>query len=308
MPSDPPPPNRPTKSGELATAASFVIWGLSPLYWTLLPDISSFQVVAWRILFALGFLSIALTAKRHWKNLLDGLRNGRVLAIHLVSASLIAVNWVAYIYAVTHHHLLQGSLAYFMVPILNVLMGTLLLHEKLTRLQWTAVALATAGVLNELIQFGKLPFLALIMAFSFSLYGLLKKRSPMGPLSGLSIECSLLLPGVMAYLLWQSASGELFLPATLPSWLLLSVSGAITAAPLLLFAFGAQRIPLAMVGIFQFLAPTLKFALGTLYFNEAFDRGKLITFALIWIAVVAFIISQFQRSRAKLMAPPPPNA
>jgi len=285
--------------GELATASSFVIWGLSPLYWIILPEITSLQVVAWRILFASGFLAMIITLRKRWSDLMAALTSGRVLGIHLVSASLIAINWLAYIYAVTHEQLLQGSLAYFMVPILNVLMGTLFLHEKLSGLQWAAVGLATAGVFNEFIQFGQLPLLALTMAFSFSLYGLMKKRSPLGPLSGLSIECGLLLPVVLGYMLWQSTSGgPLYIPGSLPSWLLLSISGAITAVPLLLFAFGAQRIPLALVGIFQFVAPSIKFGLGVLYYHEPFDQSKLITFVLIWIAVVLFIFSQLRRGRS----------
>ena len=273
-------------TGMLYAALAFVIWGLFPLYFQFIASVPPLEVVlhrsAWSLLFVLGILAW----QRRWAWLRDTLRQPRRVGLFACSALLLSVNWLVYVYAVQTGHVVDASLGYFINPLVNVLLGVLVLRERLRSLQWVAVALAACGVLWLTWQAGRLPWIALVLAGSFGLYGLMRKTASLGALEGLALENLLLAPLVLPALAWWTlrhggalAQGD---PAQI-GWLLLA--GPLTALPLLLFAAGARRIPLATLGMLQYVTPSLQLVLGVFVFHEPFDSHRLLGFVLIWSAL-----------------------
>lgn len=275
--------------GVVYATLAYTAWGLFPLYFHQLAGVAPLEVVMHRTLWSLVFLLAVLLCKRHWAWLGAVLRQPRVLGAFAVSAALLTVNWLTYVWAVQNHHVLDASLGYFILPLVNVAIGFFVLHERPRRGQWLAVAVATAGVLWLAVQAGHPPWIALILALSFGGYGLLRKVGALGALEGLALETLLLAPlagSVLLYLSWQGSSAFVSGNTGMLGWLLLG--GPLTAMPLLLFAAGARRITLTTMGILQYISPSLQFALGVWLFQEPFASARLLGFGLIWAALVIY--------------------
>jgi chloramphenicol-sensitive protein RarD len=285
-------------SGMAATVTAFVIWGLLPLYLRTLHGVPAFQVVAHRVTWAC-VLVLGVLALRGELPSLRGALARRGVALRLVAtAVLISANWLVYVWAVNSGRVVETSLGYFINPLVNVVLGVVVLSERLNRLQWTAVALAGAGVLYLTVTAGHLPWIALALALSFGLYGLIRKTVQVDALPGLAIETTLLAPLAVAYLAWSDVGGSgAFWQLGVLIDLLLVASGLVTALPLFLFAYGARRLPYSTVGVLQYIAPTLQLACGVLIFHEPFGRTRALGFALIWGALLIYAIDGLLRAR-----------
>jgi len=282
------------RRGLWIAVASFVLWGVMPLYWHALKAVPSLQIVMHRIVWSTVFVAGYLTwQRRDW--LRAALAKPRVAWMLALSGVLIAFNWGLYIWAVNAGHVVESSLGYFINPLVSVLFGVLFLRERLTRVQWVSVALATLGVLWLTVQYGRPPWIALGLALSFALYGLIRKIAAIDAIAGLGIESVYLFAPALATLLRSEAHGHGgFLPTHgAAGWgpaldLMLVFGGALTALPLIGFAYAVRRAPLSVVGLLQYISPTLQFLIGVLLLGEAFDRDRAVGFVFIWIALALF--------------------
>lgn len=277
------------RTGLLYAALAYAMWGLFPLYFQHVRSVGALEIVLHRSVWSLAFLLLLLLLLRRGGAVLAALRVPRQLALFGASALLLSANWLLYVWAVNHGRVIDASLGYFINPLVSVLLGVLVLRERLRRLQWMAIGVAAAGVLWLALRSGTLPWVGLAIAFSFGLYGLLRKTAPLGALEGLALETLLLAPIALPLLAaWtlQGTSALATAPASLIGWLL--VAGPLTAIPLLLFAAGARRIPLATLGLLQYIAPTLQLMLGIWWFGEPFDTPRLVGFGLIWAALALY--------------------
>lgn len=296
------------RRGVLQASLAYVIWGLFPLYFRLLQGVVALEVLAHRVVWSMLFLLGVLTVRRQWDWLGPALRNRRVLALFLASSALIGTNWYVYIWAVSHGRVVDASLGYFITPLVNVVTGWLVLKERLRPVQWAAVATAAAGVAWLTWAQGTPPWIALILAASFSTYGLLRKTATLGALEGLTLETLLLGPLALAGLGWAIAQGQSAFPgATLDLQLLLMLAGPLTAVPLLLFAGGARRIPLNLLGMLQYIGPTIQLALGVWLFHEPFAGARAQGFVIIWAACALFSAELWWRSRSTPTPRPAPT-
>ncbi|HEY0946033.1 MAG TPA: EamA family transporter RarD [Opitutaceae bacterium] len=288
--------------GGLAAFSCYFIWGIVPIYWKQMHSVDARELIAHRLVWSLVFLLGVVAWRGGLAEFRAALANTRSLAINLLSSALLTVNWLVYVWGVNHGHVIECSLGYFLVPLLNVALGRLVLGESLRPAQAIAIALAGAGVTLLIVQFGRPPWIALALAGSFGFYGLLRKQSPLGPLTGLAAETSLLAPFAAAYLLWRNHTGEGALGAVDTTTTLFILStGVVTAIPLLLFAYGARRLRLTTLGLLQYAAPTCQFLLGWLVYEEPFSRERAGAFALIWAGLAIYTAEAFrsQRFRSK---------
>lgn len=275
--------------GILYAASAYVLWGLFPLYFMHLAAVPVTEVLVHRIVWSLVFVLALLGGRRHWGWLAPALRQPRVLGAFALSALLLSCNWLTYIWAVSNGHVIDASLGYFITPLVHVLLGYTVLHERPRRLQWAALALATLGVIWLTALTGKLPWIALVLAASFGVYGLLRKIAVLGALEGLTLETLLLAPpALIALALWWGRGPASFPAAELSTNALLIGVGPLTAVPLLLFAAGARRIPMTTLGLLQYIGPTIQFGLGVWLFNEPFGGQRLVGFGLIWAALALY--------------------
>lgn len=278
---------------------AYLIWGLFPIYFWLLRRSGPFEIVAYRIWVALVFCLLAIAITRSWRPFVEVLRKPRITGVLLLAGVLVSLNWTLYVWGVNHGHAIDASLGYFINPLVSATFGVVLLGERMRRLQWAAFALGTLAVLVLTFGYGKVPWVALGLAFSFGIYGLVKKMvsASVPPLAGLAIETGATTPFALAYLGWLSASGGG--TVELVSWygLLVLAAGPVTAVPLLFFAAAAARIPLSTLGILQYLAPILQFLAGWLVFGEHMPLERWVGFVIIWIAVVVFLSDALRNSR-----------
>ncbi len=275
--------------GILYATLAYVAWGVFPLYFRQVAAVPALEVVAHRTLWSMVFVAVVLAARGRWAWLAQLRRQPRVVAAFLLSALLLSANWLIYVWAVHNRHVVESSLGYFILPLVNVAMGYVFLRERPRRAQWLALAVAAAGVAWLTLQTGRLPWIALALALSFGFYGLLRKTAVLGALEGLALETALLAPLALAWLAWSAWSGQaawVAADAATLGWL--TLAGPITAVPLLLFAAGARRIPLATMGVLQYISPSLQFALGVWLFGETVQPARLAGFALIWLALVLY--------------------
>jgi chloramphenicol-sensitive protein RarD len=278
-----------TSKGLTAGAVAFAIWGLFPLYFHPLRQISAFQVIAHRVVWSCLFVLVWTTIRGELPTLRATLVNRSVVSRLAVSATLISINWVVYVWAIMNGHVVESSLGYFINPLVNVLLGVALLSERLSRAQWTAVALAATGVVYLTIVAGSPPWIALTLAFSFGIYGLIRKVVKVESLPGLATETLVLFPFAVTYLFWCESAGTGALGHTGPAIAALLIgSGPLTAIALFLFAYGARLLPYSTVGVLQYIAPTLQLACGVFAFHEQFERTRAIGFALIWAALLIY--------------------
>jgi len=278
------------RTGILFAALAFLCWGLFPLYFHALREVPPTQILLHRVLWSLLFLAIVMTVRRQWKWLGPLMGQPRVIGSFVVSSLLLSGNWLLYIWAVNNGHVIEASLGYFINPLFNVMLGYVVLKERLRTGQWLAIAVAACGVAWLAWDAGRLPWIALLLAASFGSYGLMRKTAALGALEGLSFETMLLFPFALGYLVWLTLQGENSFANTASdsTRMLLVAAGPITAIPLLLFAAGARRIPLSVLGLLQYIGPTIQFALGVFLFHEAFTQGRLIGFLMIWGALALY--------------------
>jgi chloramphenicol-sensitive protein RarD len=290
------------KKGTLYALGAYFIWGFFPVYFKLLHEAPPIQVVCHRIVWSFVLLAIILSARREWKTLRLAITGPKMLGIFLISSILLSVNWLTYIYGVQAGYIVETSLGYFINPLVSVLFGIVFLHERLRSLQWVAVTLAGVGVLYLTIDYGYVPWIALVLAFSFGLYGLVKKTSPLGSFYGLSLETGLLFIPCISFLIFAGINGTgVFGHSDMLTNILLILTGPFTAVPLLLFGAAARMIDLSMLGLLQYIAPTLQFLIGVWIYNEPFTFSNLVGFCIIWLALAILWVegySQYRRVRS----------
>jgi chloramphenicol-sensitive protein RarD len=289
---------RSQQGGLLATAA-FVFWGAFPFYFKLVAHINPLEVLANRIIWAAFFLFFFLLALKSWRNVFAAFRDLKNGLYLLLATLLIATNWGTYIWAVTHDRLFEASLGYYINPLLNVFLGFVLLKESLRPIQWYAVLLAAIGVSIEIIALGKVPWVALILAFSFGFYGFIHKNIKVDSMSGLFIETLLLLPVALIYLAILMADNIGPVAWSEKDWILLIAAGPVTIIPLLLFTAAAKRITYSSLGFFQYITPSILFLLATFYYKEPFSLLKLTTFVFIWLALILLSMDVLKQQTRK---------
>ena len=298
MPATPTSAATDARRGAIGAALAYAWWGLFPLYFKAVSAVPPLEMVAHRIAWSLLFLAGVLAVQRHWAWLGPALRSPRVVATFAASAVTLAVNWFIYIWAVSHGHVVEGSLGYFINPLVNVVIGALVLREHMRAGQWAAVALATLGVVWLTWQAGRLPWIALSLAFTFSAYGLQRKLAPLGTLEGLTMETLTLAPLALGALAWWTHAGTAhFVGATPGLMALVAAAGPVTAIPLLLFAYGARRIPFSLLGLLQYIGPTLQLICGVWLLGESFEGPRVWGFVTIWCALALYSGEGWWRSR-----------
>lgn len=295
--------NNEYKKGIFFALGAYVLWGILPIYWELIHHIGAFEILAFRIIFSAIFMIFILIIGKNQRQAF--IRDVNQLVTHpiqlvaiVVAGYVITINWGTFIWAVTNGHVLQSSLGYYINPLVSILLALIFLKERFNKFEWLAILFAFIGVLYMTLKVGEFPIVALMLAFSFGIYGLLKKVVHIDAISSITVECIVTAPAGLIYVgyLWQQH--QLSFGMNMSSfWLLFS--GAITAIPLILFSAGAKRIPLSLTGFIQYVGPTIMFVLGIFLFNEPFDINQLITFIFIWIGIVLYSTSQYLKMKRR---------
>jgi chloramphenicol-sensitive protein RarD len=277
------------------------MWGAFPLYWPLLEPAGAVEILGHRILWSVLTMGLILLLWRRTSQIRALVADRRVFALLAVAAAVITVNWAVYIYGVNNGRVVETSLGYFINPLVTVLMGVFILGERLRRLQWVAMAVAGFAVVVLALDYGRLPWVALVLAFSFGSYGLAKKTANVGAVESLTLETALISPVAAAYLFWLSSQGQAnFAAHGVGHALLLTTTGIVTAIPLICFGAAATRVSMVSLGLLQYLAPTFQFALGVLWFHEEMPSGRWVGFALVWVALVIFTFEAVKHRRRQL--------
>lgn len=277
--------------GALAGTICLLMWGLVPLYWKQLAEINPVELIAHRHVWSVAFLLVLVAAQGEFGEMRAAFGNRRGLALNLLSALLLTTNWLFYVWGVNSGRVVECSLGYFLVPLVNVAAGRLVLHEQLRRAQWIAIACAAGGVGLMFVQVERAPWIALVLAASWGAYSLLRKRSPLGSLTGLTVETLLLVPLAAVFLLWCHRTGAGALGRVdLRTHLFLLSAGVITAIPLLLFVYAARRIRMSTLGLLQYLSPTVQLLVGVWVYHESFGRTRALGFALIWAGLALYTV------------------
>ena len=277
--------------------SAYTLWGLFPIYWPLLEPASPVEIVSHRAVWTLVFCFIILWLTKTLKSTLALLKRPKIVAGLFLGSILISINWIIYIYAATSGHVVEASLGYYINPIVVIATGVLILKEKMRPLQWLSVGVATLGVAVLTLDYGRLPWIALGLAFSWGGYGLVKKQLGLGALEGLSIETLISSGAYLAYLIWLGNQGEGQFGVSWKITLLFIGGGAVTAIPLLLFNGATNRLPLTLIGLLQYITPTIQFSIGVWYFHENMPAARWIGFVIIWIALVALALDLVKSGR-----------
>ncbi|WP_366555322.1 EamA family transporter RarD [Aquibaculum sediminis] len=280
--------------------ATFIFWGLAPIYFRQVAWVDPYELLAHRVVWSALVLAPLVILANEMGKVRQALRDRRTLLALAGSTVLISLNWLIFIIAIVSDRLLEVSLGYYLNPLINVLLGLVFLRERMGRLRWLGVALGAIGVANLALRHEGFPWISISLALCFGFYGLIRKQTALGARDGLFLETILLLPLALAFLLWLNVQGTgAFLSAAVPgSDLMLMASGVVTAVPLLWFAAAARRLELATIGVMQYIAPTLQFFLAILVFGEAFTSVHAVTFVFIWVGVVCFIVGSLMERRA----------
>lgn len=287
------------RRGYLYGLAAYTMWGFFPIYFKLLQPSPPLEILAHRVVWSVVFVALLLTAMRNWRFLGPLLRDRRRLGGITVAAVLIAVNWGTYIYAVNSSRVVETALGYFITPLVVVLLGVTVLRERLRGLQWAAVGIGTLAVAILAVDYGHLPYVALVLAASFGCYSLIKKRMSLPPAEGLFVESAVLTLPALAFLTWLTWSGGAeFGQVSVTHTLLMVFAGVLTATPLLLFAGAANRVPLVGLGVLQYVAPILQLACGVLLYHEPMPPARIAGFGLVWLALVVFTVDGIRSARA----------
>ncbi|KKW51790.1 EamA family transporter RarD [Pantoea sp. BS_4] len=280
-----------TRQGIGFALGAYFIWGIAPAYFKLVKAVPATEIMTHRVIWSALFMLLLITLSRSWGQVRSVVRQPKKVLLLALTAVTVGGNWLLFIWAVNNQHMLEASLGYFINPLINVVFGMVFLRERFRRLQWLAVALATAGVLLQLWQFGSVPVIALGLAFSFAFYGLMRKKIQVDAQSGMLIETLWLFPLAALYLFGFADSSTSHLTANPASLnLLLIAAGIVTTIPLMFFAAACARLRLSTVGFFQYLGPTLMFLLAVLFYGETITPDKMLTFGFIWLALLVFIL------------------
>ena len=290
-----------SRRGLILGAAAYVLWGAFPLYWPLLEPAGALEILAHRILWSVVTMGVLLLAVRRTSQLRALVADRRVLLLLTVAALTVTVNWATYIWGVNNGRVVETSLGYFINPLVTVLMGVFILGERLRRLQWIAMAVAGGAVAVLSIDYGHLPWVAVVLAFSFGTYGLAKKTAGVGAVESLTLETTIMAPVAAAYVAWLVATGgSNFGNHGVGHALLITTAGVVTAVPLICFGAAATRVSMVSLGLLQYLAPILQFALGVFWFHEEMPAGRWAGFALVWVALVLFTAEAVTHRRRQL--------
>lgn len=283
--------------GILYGIGAYVFWGFFPIYWKMLHHVPATQLIGHRIIWSFLLLILVILFTKQWTDFRKTV-NAKVLRLYTLAALLIGVNWFLYVWAVNANFIVETSLGYFINPLLSVLMGVIFFKERLRFAQWIPVLLAAIGVTYLTFVYGRLPYIALSLALSFGLYGLVKKLSPLGSLYGLTIETGILfIPALLYLIVMQTKNTAAFLNTGIPSDMLMIGAGLVTTVPLLMFASAARSIPLWVVGLLQYIAPTLQFLIGVFIYKEPFSHNQLIGFGIVWAALLVFLVENYLANR-----------
>ena len=291
--------------GIIYAILAYGLWGFLPIYWKTIDEVPASQILSHRIIWSFIFLMVIIYFRKDWLAFRTAIQSNRTISIFSAAAVLISVNWLTYIWAVNAGFIVETSLGYFINPLISVLLGMIFLKEKLRPLQWAPVGLAFAGVLYLTFSYGVLPWISLVLAFTFGLYGLIKKTAPLNSLHGLSLETGILFLPALFFLIFAESHGTGSLGHT--GWstgLLLVFTGIVTALPLLLFANAARRINLSTLGILQYLAPTIQFLIGVILYGEPLTTSRLIGFTFIWAALILYSLENFYMRRKSTLSLP----
>jgi chloramphenicol-sensitive protein RarD len=284
--------------GVLAGIGAYAMWGLFPIYWRLLEQVPAIEILAHRIVWSLAFVVLLLTLQRDWHWLKQAVHDRKTLLVYTIAAILLSINWFTYIWAVNAGYVVEASLGYFINPLVNFMLGVIFFKEKLRAGQIAAVALAVLGVVYLTVNYGSLPWISLVLAFSFGMYGLIKKTASLESMHGFSLETAVLFLPALGFLLYRGASGEgAFLQQGTATTMLLILAGPVTSIPLLMFGYSARHIPLSMLGFIQYIAPTLQFLLGVFVYHEPFPLSRLVGFCMIWLALLLYSIEGVRFNR-----------
>lgn len=287
-----------TPAGLLYGVAAYAWWGFVAVYFKFVREVSPLEILAHRIIWSVGVLLLLILGLRRWQPVRSVIGNRRALGLLSVSTLLIAVNWFVFIFAVTRDRMLDASLGYFINPLVSVLLGLIVLGERLRKIEWVSVAIAAVAVIWLMATAGVFPWISLVLALSFGLYGLVRKLAAVTAIEGLTVETLLLLPLAVAYLFVLDAKGTLSFGNRGGALdLLLIAAGPITALPLLWFAAAVRRLRLATVGLLQYISPTIQFLFAVLVYREPFGRERLLAFALIWVAIAIYSADNMRRAR-----------
>ncbi|WP_271273478.1 EamA family transporter RarD [Aliamphritea hakodatensis] len=286
------------KKGIYFALAAYGMWGIFPIYFHAIASVSAMEILAHRIAWSLAFLAAILLISKRSKDILELLKKPKLLLSLTLTAVIVSANWLIFIWAVAQEQILEAALGYYINPLVSVFLGMIFLGERLRRGQWLAILLALAAVSYQLILLGKLPWIALSLAFSFGFYGLLRKTIPVDSILGLFTETLLLFPFAIGYMIWLASYNELvLLNASAGLSLLLLAAGIVTSLPLLCFTSATQRLSLLYIGLMQYIAPSISFLIAIFYFGETLDSDRLITFVMIWLALVIFTAEGLIRRR-----------
>src|SRR4051794_16554904 len=285
-----------SRRGFLFGVAAYSLWGVLPIYFKLLKGVPAIDIVAHRVLWSMPFLTLLILLGRGWSKIGAAVREPRTLGVLTLSALLIGGNWLLYVYAVTTGHILASSFGYYLNPLANVLLGRFVLHERLSRLQWTAVAIAGAGI--SVLAAGALGqlWISLTLCVTFALYGLLRKVVTADAVTGLGVETALLFPFAIAWLAWRGSAGAPVMGSTPSDTALLLLAGIVSTTPLLLFTAAARKLAYSTLGMLQFIAPTLQFLIGV-YYGEPFTTAHAIAFPAIWLALALYVSALLRAPR-----------
>ena len=297
-----PAPDDPRR-GYLFGIAAYGLWGVLPIYFKAVAAVPAFDIVAHRILWSLPFLALLLGLSRNWGAVRSAIGDRKTMRLLTLTAVLIALNWLLYVYAVNSGRILAGSLGYYLNPLANVLLGRLVLKERLDRLQWVAVLIAAVGIAPLALQSADQLWISLTLCFSFATYGLLRKIATVDAVAGLTVETALLLPFTIAWLTWEYMRGGIPFGSTGTETTLLLLAGIVSTTPLLLFTGAARRLPYSTLGMLQFLAPTLQFLLAVVLYGEAFTPLHAVAFGAIWSALLLYVIAIVRSSRSSVTLP-----
>ena len=279
----------------------YILWGFFPIYWKFLHPVPALQVIGHRIAWSFILLAMYILLTRQWKDFWSAAFQWKTIRIYSIAAVLLSLNWLIYVWGVNAGFIVETSLGYFINPLLSILLGVIFLRERLRPMQWLPVGLATIGVIYLTVIYGRLPWIALSLAFTFGFYGFVKKLSPLGSLYGLALETGIVFPLALIYLAFVGLNGSgAFLHDGLFIDLLLAGAGFVTTIPLLMFASAAKQIPLTMIGLLQYIAPTLQFLIGVYLYKEPFTFSQLIGFALVRVALIIFAIENYVAHRAAM--------
>jgi chloramphenicol-sensitive protein RarD len=291
--------------GVIAGVAAYLFWGFFPIYLKALQVVPSLQIMLHRLVWSFLFVMLLILLRREWPRFKSSISSPKVLLIYTLTAVLLATNWLIYIYGVNSGQVIETSLGYFINPLLNVALGVIILRERLRPMQWFPVGLAALGVLYLTLQYGSIPWIALALAFSFGMYGLIKKIAPLGSLHGLSLETGILFIPATIYLFFlEGQGGGAFGNEGITITFLLVFAGVVTALPLLMFGYAARTIPLSLLGILQYIAPIFQFLLGIYLYQEPFTLPRLVGFGFIWLALLIFTLEGFYSRRKQVATAP----